>query len=324
MILSKQFFVTTIICFVAFFTCEIAYAWQYVGTPVPKKEKKSVYVKCIFSYTISVPGETFSIRMIAQIPESIPNIQKINSVDFSVKPRRYFSRNGTKYAEIVISNPGKIEKIKMTVSAELFRYDLQTALGNKNKNQLQEEDFEEYLKDENFIEATDSQVREIARSIKGTSEIDIVRNIYNYVIDNMEYHMQGKKDRGALYAIKHKKGDCSEYSDLFVALCRAKKIPARVISGISVQEETKTARHNWAEVYFKDIGWVPFDPSKGDVRSTLLREKLFDNLEPAYIHFSNIRNDITLENYHFCIFSYFGDQIRISDFIKFEFPEQEK
>ncbi len=322
---KKTIYYTILVCFSVLFTCNIAYSWQYVGTPdVSENGPKGIPVTCKMSNIISVPGKTYSVRMIAQIPESIPNIQKINRVEYSVEPRRYFSRNGDKYAEIIINNPDKIAKVEITIFAELFRYDLQTALSDKKKNQLQETGLEEFLKDETFIEKNDIKISEIAAGIKGTSEIEIVRNIYNYVIDNMEYLMQGKKDRGALYAVKHKKGDCSEYSDLFVALCRAKKIPARVVTGISVQRDTKTARHNWAEVYLKNAGWVPFDPSKGDVRSVYLRQRLFDTLEPVYIYFSNTRNDIVLNNYHYCLFTYFGDQVRISDSIQFEFPGQSK
>ncbi len=320
---KKIILFTILACFSMLFTCQIAYSWQYVGTPpVSENLPKGIPVTCKMSYIISAPGKTFSVRMIAQVPQSVPNIQKINSVEFSVEPRRYFSSNGDKYAEIIINNPDKIEKIEITIFAELYRYDLQTALSDKKKNQLQETGLTEYLKEEKFIEKNDSNLAEIAKGIKGTSEIDTVRNIYNYVIDNLEYLIQGKKDRGALFALRHKKGDCSEYSDLLVALCRAKKIPARVVTGISVQRDTKTARHNWAEVYLKDIGWVPFDPSKGDVRNLYLRGRLFDTLEPSYIYFSNIRNDSTLLNYHYCVFSYFGAQVRISDSIQFEFPKQ--
>ena len=137
----------------------------------------------------------------------------------------------------------------------------------------------------------------------------------------MEYLIQGKRDRGAVSALKIKKGDCSEYSDLFVALCRAKDIPARVVTGVSVQSDTKTAKHNWAEVYLKNYGWVPFDPSKGDVRFTALKERLFKTLEPTYIYFSHIRNDDILDGFHYCKFTYFGDPIIVTDSVKFEYPE---
>lgn len=317
--LKKIIFSTIFIYLSILSTCGIAFSWQYVGIIPPYNEHDGISVKCTISNNMSVQGNTPRIRVIAQIPQSVPNIQKITRVEYSIAPVRIFYRNGFKYAEIFIDNPDKNEKLVITIFAKLYKYDLQTALNNKDKNQLQETGLSEFLKEEKYLEKNDSKVREIAAGIKGDTDIDIVRNIYNYVINNMEYVIQGKKDRGVLSAVRTGKGDCSEYSDLFVTLCRAKKIPARVVTGISVQRDTKTARHSWAEVYLKNVGWVPFDPTKGDVRSLYLRSRLFDSLEPSYIYFTNIRNDVTLRNYHFCLFSYLGDQVRTSDSIKFEF-----
>ena len=44
-----------------------------------------------------------------------------------------------------------------------------------------------------------------------------------------------------------------------VALCRARNIPARIVSGnIARKENTK---HTWVEVYFDEYGWVTYDPT---------------------------------------------------------------
>jgi transglutaminase-like putative cysteine protease len=282
------------------------------------KMEYGLSVRCKLSYTISVPGNTRFIRLTAVVPESVPNIQKINRVEYSKGPERFFSKNGYRYAEFLINKPARMEKLTVTIYADLYRYDLNTAMNNKDKNQFQDTGLEEFLKEETYIEKNDREMREIANSIVGNSQIDLVRNIYNYVLDNMEYVIQGKKDRGALNAMRYKKGDCSEYSDLFVAICRASKIPARVVTGISVQTDAKTAKHNWTEVYLNDYGWVPFDPSKGDVKITALKDRIFNTLEPAYIYFSHIRNDEILKDFHYCSFTYFGDAISVDDSVDFE------
>ena len=124
--------------------------------------------------------------------------------------------------------------------------------------------------------------------------------------------------------MRYKKGDCTEYADLFVAVCRAKNIPARVITGISVQSDNTKAKHNWAEVYLKEYGWVPFDPSKGDIDITLLKDRLFRRLEPTYIYYTHLRNDVILQNYHYCSFMFSGDPVKVTDAIEFEFPRQSK
>lgn len=69
-----------------------------------------------------------------------------------------------------------------------------------------------------------------------------------------------------------RRGHCSYFASAFVTLCRLRKIPARLAGGFATQlsDEARDARklvfknsdaHAWAEVYFKDIGWVIFDPT---------------------------------------------------------------
>ncbi len=52
--------------------------------------------------------------------------------------------------------------------------------------------------------------------------------------------------------------DCLLASAVFVALCRARGIPARIIGGCQLYR-VAPAKHYWAEVWFDDAGWTPFD-----------------------------------------------------------------
>jgi len=52
--------------------------------------------------------------------------------------------------------------------------------------------------------------------------------------------------------------DCVLGSSLFVALCRARGIPARVIEGWSLRPLTPS-QHFWVEVLLPPFGWVPLD-----------------------------------------------------------------
>ncbi|MEL7338393.1 MAG: transglutaminase-like domain-containing protein, partial [Planctomycetota bacterium] len=51
--------------------------------------------------------------------------------------------------------------------------------------------------------------------------------IYDWVRENINY-VEGKI-KSAVQALKDKTGDCEEMTSLFVALCRASKIPARMV-----------------------------------------------------------------------------------------------
>ncbi len=65
----------------------------------------------------------------------------------------------------------------------------------------------------------------------------------------------------ALEALHSGRGDCTEYSILFVALARALKIPARVAVGIAYWPPGDGfGWHAWAEVYM-DGRWLAVDPT---------------------------------------------------------------
>jgi transglutaminase-like putative cysteine protease len=48
-----------------------------------------------------------------------------------------------------------------------------------------------------------------------------------------------------------------------VALCRAARIPARLVTGLILREEPRASLHHWVEVFADDRGWLAFDPGYG-------------------------------------------------------------
>ena len=270
------------------------------------------------SYKFSVPGETHNIEFTVLVPKTIPGRQNIISTKYSPGPSGIFDKNENRYAKFIFNKPGRQEEVKISVKAELFRYDLFTARKNRDIYYRRNEQLDDFLIHEKYIEKDHRRIQEIAEEIEGETEIEIVKNIYDYVLDNMEYSILGRNNFGAIKAAQFGKGDCTEYSDLFVALCRARNIPARVISGYIVGFGKNSTKHNWAEVYLQQFGWVPFDPSNGDIRNPLIRGRAFSNLRTVYIYLSGIRNDALLGRYNFGAYTYRGDRIKFSDSIEFK------
>ncbi|MEM6769853.1 MAG: 7TM domain-containing protein [Bacteroidota bacterium] len=66
----------------------------------------------------------------------------------------------------------------------------------------------------------------------------------------------------AVTALEQGAASCNGKSRLFVALCQAAGIPARVVGGIILQDVEKRTSHLWAEAYVAG-NWVPFDPLNG-------------------------------------------------------------
>ncbi|MHC4584138.1 MAG: transglutaminase-like domain-containing protein [Planctomycetota bacterium] len=290
---------------------------EYQHRPQNSTSQRNM-VELDLSYDFSVPGETFRISFVVILPETIHGRQNVLDIKYSPKPTRIFNTKGNRYAEFVFIKPNRQEKVEINIRAELFRYDLLTAREQAGKDRYEETGLKGFLKHEKYTEKDHAEIQQIAESIDGRTQIDIVRNIYNYVIDNMEYTKHKDKDWGAVKALQLKKGDCTEYSDLFVALCRAKNIPARFAAGYTVRYDNISPKHNWAEVFLQDYGWVPFDPSWGDVENFILRDRAFSRMRPVYMYLTHIRNDEVINNYHFAGYKYWGGRAKVKDSIKFK------
>jgi transglutaminase-like putative cysteine protease len=271
-------------------------------------------------YDISAPGQTHRISFTALIPKTIPRRQNIIEIQYSPKPSRIFEQNGNRYAEFIFDKPEKQNKINIRIKVELFKYDLVTAKRKHKPDHISETELDDFLKSEKYIEKDDHEIRQIAQGIDGQTEEEIVKKIYSLVIEHLDYSKHDKGQLGAAKALQAGKGDCSEYSDLFAALCRAKNIPARVITGCTIRFDSDSPKHNWVEVYLKDYGWVPFEPSTEDATNTRVQNAIFGRMAPVYVYFSNIRNDEVLRNYHFTLYRYWGDKVRLKESIEFRRP----
>jgi transglutaminase-like putative cysteine protease len=287
-----------------------------IAPPRPALNNSSK-VELDLDYRFTTPQQTSKIKFVVMLPKSIPGKQKILGISYSQKPARVFTENGNRYAEFVFAKPRKSFKVSITVKAELFRYDLATARKKRQDTPAQADQLEGFLAHERYIEKDDIEIQRIADNITGRSETETVKKIYEYVTDSMEYIIRSGSNLGAARAAQEKKGDCSEYSDLFVALCRAKKIPARVATGYTVRFDGNPPKHHWAEVYLAKHGWVPFDPSWGDLQDSRMRNRAFDKMKPVYIYLTHVRNVPTLFNKHFYSYAYWGAKAAMTDSIKF-------
>jgi transglutaminase-like putative cysteine protease len=282
---------------------------------VPVDEKNTV--EMILCYSGSVEGRGGGTRFLVALPQTIADKQKILSIKYTPEPSRKLEHNGNSYAEFVFDHRQKQFSVLVNVKAELYRYDLSTAKTKGEKDRPKADELEQFLKQEKFIDKDDAEIQKAARSISGRTETEIVTKIYDYVIDSLEYQIHEEEDLGAAKALKKKKGDCCEYSDLFVALCRAKNIPARFITGYTERFDKVSPKHHWVEVYLKRYGWVPFDPSWGDVEFDRIRSINFEYMKPVYLYLSNLRRDPALFNNHFYAYTFYSKGVTLEDTVRF-------
>lgn len=285
---------------------------------------RSSTIRFNISYTLTVPSSVNRMQFLVLLPHTLPDRQKIISIDYTPEPQRIFQKNGNTYAEYVFNSPAKQTYIDIFIKTRLYRYDLSTAMSNtqllgdalRHTANIEDANLAEFLKQEKYIEKDSSAIKKVAQDITGQTEVDIVQKIYNYVLDNMEYVKITGKDYGAATALRYRRGDCTEYSDLFVAICRAKGIPARVVSGYTMGITSTPTKHNWAEVYFKDYGWVPFELSGADSPLIAVRNIIFSRQLPEYLYLSYVRSDKVLNNFSTCWLRCWGGPAKLTDSVR--------
>lgn len=101
-----------------------------------------------------------------------------------------------------------------------------------------------------------------------TEPLDKARAIYDYVFTTMRYDKTGTGwGRGdVLYACDAKKGNCTDFHSLFIAMARSQGIPARFEIGFPLPAEKHSGEiagyHCWADFYVDGKGWIPVDISE--------------------------------------------------------------
>lgn len=139
-------------------------------------------------------------------------------------------------------------------------------------------DLSQYLLPSPKVESDHAEIMATAARI--TSDIagdyEKARAIYSFVIGQMTYTLDASnRNQGAISALNSRQGVCEDYASLFVALCRAAGIPARVVNGYADPKGTgqiwnlspgqsialNRYRHAWVECYVEGRGWLPADPT---------------------------------------------------------------
>ena len=145
---------------------------------------------------------------------------------------------------------------------------------------MSSETYKKYVEPEELIESNNSGIISLAHNLNNNVDSwhEKAVRIYDFVYRHVHYEEQDE-ERGALWALESGAGDCSEYSYLFVALCRAAGIPARIQAGFAFHRSSETLEdgHMWAEYYLENYGWIPVD----------VTWRLFDVIDDK--HFSSIQ-----------------------------------
>jgi transglutaminase-like putative cysteine protease len=208
--------------------------------------------------------------------------QKVEQV--TVVPDNYTEtedENGNAVAEFELGSiePGGERAVVLTcrISVNKLDYPLSPCEGTM---------LTRFLDPEPCIECNNEEIISLSTELGGDklNTCEKSRAFYDWVGDNISYTGYSSDDRGALFALNNRGGDCSEFSYLMIALCRAADIPARLIEGITYRSAAtgpSAEKHSWMEFYSPGIGWVPADPTWG--RFELKRDAYFGRMSSDHV-----------------------------------------
>jgi transglutaminase-like putative cysteine protease len=101
-----------------------------------------------------------------------------------------------------------------------------------------------------------------------SGQLEKAHAIYDYVFATMRYDKSGTGwGRGdVLYACDARKGNCTDFHSLFMAMARSQGIPSRFEIGFPLPPDKHSAEiagyHCWADFFDPNNGWVPIDISE--------------------------------------------------------------
>lgn len=135
----------------------------------------------------------------------------------------------------------------------------------------------QYLKATDMVQSNSSEITAMAKQLTrgARNEYEAVMAITNWVADNIKYTFNPPQ-YDAAYTLSTKSGNCQNFAHLSIALLRSLGIPARIVGGITLKDSWKVpidaknsivqsmgqGGHAWLEVYFPDLGWLPYDPQQ--------------------------------------------------------------
>jgi hypothetical protein len=207
-----------------------------VGSTNGIKLDKQLVQRWKVGMTITAPAAPCAgIYGTATVPTDWPEQQvRMVEEDFSpeVKDVAYRTlENGVK--QMLISIP-MLEPGKEAHAFVTFEVTRSSILGPDDPTQFEipkrvPRDIGKFLAPSPYIESRHTKITKLARELIQDKESawEQVEAMYDWVREHVEYSNGPLK--GAVAALNDGNGDCEELTSLFIALCRANKIPARTV-----------------------------------------------------------------------------------------------
>ncbi len=233
-------------------------------------EPKKIKVR----YTLTVKADAVptgkTIRCWLPFPRTdIPRQQNVKLLSTS---ESQYQRSPVECAHSTIYMEKKAEAGKPTVFSEEFEYVINGSWFNILSHNVKPYDtnstlYKVYTSERDCHMVFTPRLRQLADSLTQgvTNPVVKAQRIFQWVNDNFPW--ASAREYSTIenipeYVLENHHGDCGQVTLLFLTLCRICGIPAHFESGFMMHPNAENL-HDWGEIYFEGIGWVPVDMSFG-------------------------------------------------------------
>jgi len=231
---------------------------------------------------VTLPKQGRQVRVWFVLPQDDPAQQVRNlkvTAPYPYRVEKDSEGNKLLYLE-ASSAPAKDFTVVMTFA--LTRQEVRSGADPSQTRPLTDQErasMQRYLQPNEYIPINEP-IRELANRIVGgeTNPVKAARTMYDWLLANVDYYakdpkrLTGTDEGSATFCLTSKTGNCGDMGSLWIAIARAKGIPARMVYGSFFKPEfdgkdVDQDAHSWVEFYAPGSGWIPMDVALGDLYS---------------------------------------------------------
>lgn len=233
-------------------------------------EPKKIKVK----YTLTVKADAVpdgeTIRCWLPFPRT--DVARQQNVKLLSTSESQYQRSPVDCAHSSVYMEKKAEAGKPTVFSEEFEYVSYGSWFNMLSKSVKPYDtssalYKKYTSERDRHIVFTPRLRQLADSLTQgvTNPVIKAQRIFKWINDNFPW--ASAREYSTIenipeYVLENHHGDCGQVTLLFLTLCRISGIPAHFESGFMLHPNAENL-HDWGEIYFEGIGWVPVDMSFG-------------------------------------------------------------
>jgi len=243
----------------------------------PFRRSKERRAKVIFTHQTKNfgPGRIQTLDVHFALPQNRTNQVLASEPQFTPSYKDIVTdRWGQKTAHYRLKNIEAGKTVSLTMVTTLTSYEVQYYIFPDRVGGLEQvpgEVRQKYLENNEKYQFEHPVIRQAVTAAVGEEQNPywIARKIFNYLNAHLYYERVGGWNT-APTVLARGNGSCSEYTFVYIAMCRAAGLPARYVGSVVVRGDDASwddVFHRWVEIYLPNYGWVPVDPSGGDKES---------------------------------------------------------